>query len=78
MNEDRLERLLREYRPPEVPPRLDRRVLESTDRILLLARRRTAALDTVRVVLNALGFGYLAWLYDLANASGAEYSVDIL
>jgi len=78
MNEDRLDRLLRGYRLPDVPPRLDRRVLEDADRILALARMRKASLNAVRVVLNALGFGYLGWLYDFVNASGAEYRVEIL
>jgi hypothetical protein len=78
MTDDRLERLLRGYRLPDVPPRLDRRVLEDADGILALARMRAASLNAGRVFLNAIGFGYLGWLYDFVNASGAEYRVDIL
>jgi hypothetical protein len=78
MTEDRLDRLLKGYRLPDVPPGLDRRVLEEADRILFFPRMRTASLDAVRVVLGALGFGYLTWLFDLISASGAEYRVDIL
>jgi hypothetical protein len=78
MDDERLERLLRGYRPPDVPPRLDRRVLEDADTILAPVRARTASMDFLRPALNAFGFGYLAWLYDFVHATGAEYRVEIL
>lgn len=78
MTDDRLEQLLRGYRPPEVPPRLDRRVLADAERILLVSRMRTGSQEFLRHALNACGFGYLSWLYDFVHATGAEYRVEIL
>ncbi len=78
MTDDRLERLLQGYRPPDVPPHLDRRVLLDADRILLRVRMRASSAQYVRSALDALGFGYLSWLYDFVQATDAEYRVEIL
>ncbi len=78
MNEDRTERFLRGYRLPEPPPRLDRRILKDADRILFLARVRSVSADATRVLADALGFGYLTWLYDVVNASDAEHRVEFI
>jgi hypothetical protein len=78
MTDDRLERLLRGYRPPDVPPHLDRRVLADAERILFLSPMRAGSLQFLRHAMDALGFGYLSWLYDFVRADGAEYRVEIL
>lgn len=78
MTDDPLERLLQGYRPPEVPPRLDRRILEDVDRILLRARMRRSSAQFVRPALDALGFGYLSWVYDFVQATDAEYRIELL
>ena len=78
MTDDRLERLLQGYRPPDVPKHLDRRVLADADRILLRARMRRSSAQIVRPALDALGFGYLSWLYDFVQATDAEYRIELL
>jgi hypothetical protein len=78
MNDDRLERFLRGYRLPEPPLRLDRRILKDADRILFLARLKSVSAEAARVVADALGFGYITWLYDVVSASGAEHRVEFI
>ena len=78
MENDRIERLLRGYRLPEVSPSLDQRVLRDGAAILTRARSGAAIEDIGRSLLNRLGFGYLAWLIDLVTTTDAEYRVDFI
>ena len=78
MNDDRVERLLRGYGPPEAPRSLDRRVLAQAERILARARTRAAAVAIARELGNALGFGYVTYVVDLVTATEADYRVDLI
>jgi hypothetical protein len=78
MNDDRVERLLRGYRLPEVPHGLDQRVLAEAERILARARGRATLADIARGVGDAFGFGYVNVVVDLVTATDAEYRVDLI
>ena len=78
MENERVERLLRGYRLPEVSPALDRRVLREGTAILERARIRTAVEDAGRSLLERLGFGYLTWFVDLVTTTDAEYRVEFI
>ena len=78
MNDDRVERLLRGYGLPEAPRALDLRVLAQAERILARARARAAAVGIAREFANALGFGYVNCVVDLATAADAEYRVALI
>ena len=78
MDDDRLELLLRGYRPPEVSPDLDRRVMRSAVATLERARTRSLLEDAGRAVLHGLGFGYVTWLVDLVTTTDAEYRVELI
>jgi hypothetical protein len=78
MNDDRLERLLKGYRMPEVSPSLDHRVLHEGAAMLERARMRATMGDIGRSVLDTLGFGYVTWLVDLVTTTDAEYGVEFL
>jgi hypothetical protein len=78
MNDFRIERLLRDYRLPETPRALDRRILAQAERILARARARAAAAGIAREFANALGFGYVNYVVDLVTATDAEYRVDLI
>jgi hypothetical protein len=78
MDDDRVERLLSGYRLPEVPPALDHRVLKEGTAILARAHTRATAEDVGRSLLQALGFGYLTWLFDLVTTTDAEYRVELI
>ena len=78
MDDDRLERLLRGYGLPETPRGLDRRVLARAERILAGARVRAGAAGVARELGNALGFGYVNYLFDFVTATDAEYHVDLI
>ena len=75
MDDDRIERLLAGYRLPDVSAELDRRVLDDGAAALAPARSHVAVADLGRTVLERLGFGYLAWLFDLVTTTDAEYRV---
>jgi hypothetical protein len=78
MNDDRIERLLRGYRLPEVSSDLDRRVLRAGAAILEWERTRATLEEMGRTVLDRLGFGYLSWLVDFVTATDAEYRVEFI
>jgi hypothetical protein len=78
MESDRFERLLKGYQLPEVSPALDHRVLREGAAIMARAHTRATLEDVGRTLLHRLGFGYLAWLVDLATTADAEYRVDFL
>ena len=78
MDDDRIERLLRGYRLPEVSPGLDHRVLSEGAAIMARARFRATVEDVGRTLLHRLGFGYLAWLVDLVTTTDAEYRVEFI
>lgn len=78
MDDDRLERLLRGYRLPEVSPDLDLRVLREGAAIMARARFRATVEEVGRSLLHRLGFGYLAWLVDLVTTTDAEYRIDFI
>ena len=78
MNEDRVERLMRGYRLPDVSPDLDHRVLREGAAIMEHARARAAVENVGRSVLDRLGFGYLAWLVDFVTTTDGEYRVDFI
>ena len=78
MDDDRIERLLRGYRLPEVSRDLDHRVLREATAIMERARTRATVEDVGRDLLHRLGFGYLAWLVDLVTAADAEYRVEFI
>ncbi|MBI1798500.1 MAG: hypothetical protein HYR73_02310 [Candidatus Eisenbacteria bacterium] len=75
MDDDRMERLLRGYRLPDVSRDLDHRVLRKGAAIMARARTRATMEDVGRTLLDRLGFGYLAWLVDFVNTADAEYRV---
>jgi len=77
MDEDRLERLLRGYRPPGTSAELDRRVLTGGAALLERSPVRETAATVGRGLLDGLGFGYLAWLFDFATRNAAEYDVAV-
>jgi hypothetical protein len=78
MDDDRIERLLRGYRLPEVSPQLDRRVLSEGTALLARAHTRTTIEEIGHSLLHRLGFGYLAWLFDLITTTDAEYRVEFI
>lgn len=78
MDDDRIERLLRGYRLPEVSPDLDHRVLREGTAILERARARATVEDVGRSLLHRLGFGYVAWVLDLVTTTDAEYRVEFI
>ena len=78
MEDDRVVRLLRGYRLPEVAQDLDQRVLRDGAAILARARTRATLGDVGRSLLHGLGFGYLAWFVDLVTTADAEYRVDFI
>lgn len=78
MDDDRIERLLRGYRLPEVSLDLDHRVLREGAAIMARAHTRATVEDVGRTVLHTLGFGYLTWLVDLITTTDAEYRVDLI
>ena len=78
MDDDRIAELLRGYRPPDVSPDLDHRVLREGAAIMERPRIRQTVEDVGRSVLHALGFGYLAWIIDFVTATDAEYRVDFI
>ena len=78
MDDDRLERVLRGYRLPEVSRDLDQRVLSAGAALLERARAQDTLEDVGRSLLDRLGFGYVAWLVDFVTATDAEYRVDII
>ena len=78
MNDDRIERLLRGYALPEVPPELDQRVLAQAERILDQARTRAAAIGIARDFADAFGFGYVHYIIDFVTATDADYRVDLI
>jgi len=78
MDDDRLERLLRGYRLPDVSPDLDDRVLSGGVAIMTRARTRATVQDVGWALLHQLGFGYLAWFVDLVTSADAEYRVVFL
>jgi hypothetical protein len=78
MDDERIARLLRGYRLPEVSPDLDHRVLTEGAAIMERARLRGAVEDVGRSLLHQLGFGYLAWLIDLVTTTDAEYRVELI
>ena len=78
MDDDRIERLLRGYRLPEVSRDLDHRVLREGAAIMERAHTREAVEEVGRSLLHRLGFGYLAWLVDFITTTDAEYRVDFI
>jgi len=78
MDDDRIERLLRGYRLPDVSPDLDDRVLREGAAIMARARTRETVEEVGRALLHRLGFGYLAWLIDLVTTTDAEYRVEFI
>jgi hypothetical protein len=78
MDDDRIERLLRGYRLPDVSRDLDQRVLREGAAIMARARTRATVEDVGRSLLHRLGFGYLAWLIDYVTTADAEYRVDFI
>jgi len=78
MDDERLEQLLRGYRPPEVSPQLDRRVRSEGGAILAGMRTRTTLVEVGRTLLQGLGFGYVTWLADLVTTTDAEYHVEFI
>jgi hypothetical protein len=78
MDDERIERLLRGYRLPDVARDLDQRVLTESAAIMERARTRTTVEEVGRDLLHRLGFGYLTWLVDLVTTTDAEYRVEFL
>lgn len=78
MDDERLERLLKGYRLPEVSSDLDRRVLKQGAALLARAGIRATMAQIGRDVLHRLGFGYLAWAVDFVTATDAEYRVEFI
>jgi hypothetical protein len=78
MDDDRLERLLRGYRLPEVSRDLDHRVLREGAAIMARAGTRAAFEEVGRTLLHQLGFGYIPWFVDLVTTTDAEYRVDFI
>jgi hypothetical protein len=46
--------------------------------MLARARGRAAAAGIAREFANALGFGYVNYVFDLVTATDAEYRVDLI
>lgn len=78
MDDDRIERLLRGYRLPDVSRDFDRRVMEEGTAIMERAHTRETVEDVGRSVLHQLGFGYVTWLIDFVTTTDAEYRVDFI
>jgi hypothetical protein len=78
MDDDRIERLLRGYRLPEVSQELDHRVLREGAAMMARAHTRATVEDVGHSLLHGLGFGYVAWLVDLVTTTDAEYRVDFI
>ncbi len=78
MDDERLEQLLRGYRPPAVSPQLDRRVRSEGSAILAGTRTRATLVEVGRTLLQGLGFGYVTWLVDLVTTTDAEYRVELI
>lgn len=78
MDDDRIERLLRGYRLPEVSEDLDHRVLSEGVAIMERAHTRETVEEVGRSVLHRLGFGYVTWLIDFVTTTDAEYRVDFI
>jgi hypothetical protein len=78
MDDDRIERLLRGYRLPDVSQDLDHRVLREGAAIMARAHTLATLEDVGRSLLHRLGFGYLAWLVDLVTTADAEYRVVVI
>ncbi len=78
MDDDRLERLLRGYRLPDVPADLDHRILRDGAAIMARGHSWATVEEVGRDVLHRLGFGYLTWLLDLATTTDAEYRVEFI
>ena len=78
MDDDRLERLLKGYRLPDVSSELDHRVLREGDAILARAYTRATLVEIVRDLLDRFGFGYLAWCVDFITRNDAEYGVEFI
>jgi hypothetical protein len=78
MDDDRIERLLKGYRLPDVARDLDQRVLREGAAIMARARNRATVEDVGRSLLQGLGFGYLAWLFDFVTTTDAEYRVEFI
>lgn len=78
MDDERLERLLKGYRPPDVSPDLDHRVMRDVELVLARAQTRAAFEEAGHDVLHGLGFGYVAWLIDWVTRTDAEYGVEFI
>ncbi|OGF03934.1 MAG: hypothetical protein A2W00_14420 [Candidatus Eisenbacteria bacterium RBG_16_71_46] len=78
MDDDRIERLLKGYSLPAVSPDLDQRVLSEGAAILGRARTRAMVEEVGRSLLQGLGFGYLAWAFDLVTTTDADYRVEFI
>lgn len=78
MDDDRLERLLKGYGLPEVPPGLDQRVLREGGAMVARARFRDTAAEVGHSLLHRFGFGYLAWAMDVVTTTDAEYRVELI
>jgi hypothetical protein len=63
---------------PGVSPDLDRRVMREGAAILERARVRAGVEEVGRDVLHRLGFGYLAWIFDVITTTDAEYRVELI
>jgi hypothetical protein len=78
MDDERLEQLLRGYRPPEVSRQLDHRVRSEGGAILAGTHLRGTLIELGRSLLQGLGFGYVIWLVDLVTTTDAEYRVELI
>ena len=78
MDDDRLERLLKGYGLPEVPPHLDQRVLREGGALVARARLRDTVGEVGHSLLHRFGFGYLAWALDVVTTTDAEYRVEFI
>jgi hypothetical protein len=78
MDDDRIERLLKGYRLPEVSRDLDHRILTEAVAIMERAHARATVEEVGRTMLDRLGFGYVTWLVDLVTTTDAEYRVDLI
>jgi hypothetical protein len=78
MDDERIERLLRGYRLPDVSGDLDARVLRDGRALIGRGRTRSTVAGLGRLLLDHLGFGYLTWLADLITSTDAEYRVEFI
>jgi len=78
MEDDRIERLLKGYRLPEVSRDLDHRILSEGAAIMAPAHARATMEEVGWSLLHGLGFGYVAWLLDLVTTTDAEYRVEFI